>query len=162
MCIKESYISFGFCFLHKYPLSLPVDKYLIMKSKRHIVYFLFLVSMIMLTVPAIPHHHHGNGVICMKHDVTPDVTCPVHHHSGNDTCCSNGCLARFDSPTPAGQTHNGPQYVFIAILFTDFIIENLFKPQEQRIKNHYAYRESLHGTDIPRTNSLRAPPFAQV
>lgn len=131
-----------------------------MKNKRYIVCFLLLVSMIMLAVPTIPHHHHGNGIICMKNDVTPDSPCPVHHHSGNDACCSDGCLARFDSPTPAGQADHGPQYVFIAILFTDFIIENLFKPQEQRIKKYYAYRESLHGTDIHRTHSLRAPPFA--
>ena len=147
------------CFLHTDRLSLPLDKYLIMKNKRYIVYFLFLVSMIMLAVPAIPHHHHANGIICMKNDVTPDVQCPAHHHhSGDDPCCSDGCLTRFDSPTPSAQADNGPQYVFIAILFTDFIIENLFKPQEQRIKNYYAYRESLYGTDISRTSGLRAPP----
>lgn len=141
---------------------MPTGNHLRMKNKRHILYFLFLVSMIMLAVPAIPHHHHGNGVICMKHDVTPEAECPTHHHSGNDNCCSDECLTRFDSPTPAGQADNGPQYIFVATLFTGFIIENLFKPQEQRIKNYYAYRESLHGTHVPRTNSLRAPPSAAV
>lgn len=133
-----------------------------MKNKRYIVCFLFLLSMIMLAVPAIPHHHHANGVICMKNDVAADTPRTAHHHAGNDTCCNDGCLTRFDSPTPAGQANNGPQYVFIAILFTDVIIENLLKPQEQRIKNYYAYRESLHGTDISPTYGLRAPPSAQV
>lgn len=37
-----------------------------MKTKRYIAYFLFFISMIMLVVPVIPHHHHEDGVICMK------------------------------------------------------------------------------------------------
>ena len=51
-------------------------------------------------------------------------------------------------------------YVFIATLFTDGIIEHLLKPQERRVKNYYVYRDSLHGTNIPRTTSLRAPPYS--
>ena len=33
-----------------------------MKTKRYIAYFLFFISMIMLTVPVIPHHHHEDGI----------------------------------------------------------------------------------------------------
>ena len=40
-----------------------------MKTKRYIAYFLFFISMIMLTVPVIPHHHHEDGMICMKNDL---------------------------------------------------------------------------------------------
>ena len=105
--------------------------------------------MIMLAVPVIPHHHHADGMICMKHDVTPEAQCPAHnHHHENDSCCSNECLARFSSPVPNVQTDLGPQHVFIAILFTDFIIENLLRPQERQLTNEYVYRESLHGTNI--------------
>ena len=43
---------------------------------------------------------------------------------------------------------------------TDMIIEHLLRPQERRVKNYYIYRESLHGTKIPRTSSLRAPPYS--
>lgn len=132
-----------------------------MKNKRYIVYLLFLISIVMLGVPAIPHHHHANGVICMKQDLPVNDQCPTHHHhDGNDTCCSDGCLTRFDSPTPSIQVDNGPHYVFVATLFTDFMIENLFKPQEKRIKNYYAYRETLHGTVLNRASGLRAPPSA--
>lgn len=130
-----------------------------MKNKRYIFYFLFIISMIMLAVPAIPHHHHAEGMICMKNDIPTDTPCPTHyHHSGNDTCCSNGCLTRFDSPTPSIEMDSSPHYVFVAILFSDFIIANLFKPQEQRIKSYYAYRETLHSTVISRASGLRAPP----
>ena len=42
---------------------------------------------------------------------------------------------------------------------TDFIIENLLRPQERQLTNEYVYRESLHGTNITRAFALRAPPY---
>lgn len=131
-----------------------------MGKKRIILFFMFFISMIMLAVPVIPHHHHANGIICMKNDRTPEPQCPKHHHhQDNDSCCNDECLTRFNSPAPTVQPDSGPHYVFIATLFTDFIIENLFKPQERRIRNYYAYRESLHSTVINRATGLRAPPY---
>ena len=139
---------------------MPRNKELQLKNKRYILYFLLVISMIMLAVPVIPHHHHADGMICMKPDVTPEAQCPAHnHHHENDSCCSNECLARFSSPVPNVQTDLGPQHVFIAILFTDFIIENLLRPQERQLTNEYVYRESLHGTNITRAFALRAPPY---
>ena len=134
-----------------------------MRNKRYIVSFLLFISMIMLVVPVIPHHHHADGVICMKNDLTPEPQCPKHyHHPDNDSCCNDGCMTRLNSPTPSVQADNNPHYLFTAILFTDFIIENLFRPQERRIKNYYAYRESLHGTAVNRAFGLRAPPSPVV
>ena len=46
-----------------------------MKTKRYIAYFLFFISMIMLIVPVIPHHHHEDGIICMKNDLPSDGCC---------------------------------------------------------------------------------------
>lgn len=115
----------------------------------------------MLGVPAIPHHHHANGLVCMKSDIPTNEQCPTHHHhADNDACCSDGCLTRFHSPTPSVQADNSPHYVFVATLFTDLIIENLFKPREKRVKNYYAYRETLHSTVLNRAWGLRAPPAA--
>lgn len=115
----------------------------------------------MLVVPTIPHHHHANGLICMKNDVPLEAQCPEHHHQQkDDSCCNDECLTRFNSPTPTVQADGGPHYLFIAILFNDFIIENLLKPRERQIKNCYAYRETLHSTVINRATSLRAPPYA--
>ena len=130
-------------------------------KKRFIVTMLLFINMIMLVAAVIPHHHHSNGTICMKHDLPIEQQCPVHnHHTANDSCCDNECMTRFHTPIPSVQTDNGPDYVFIATLFTDLIIENLFRPQEKRIKNFYVYRDSLHGTNIPRALSLRAPPYS--
>ena len=130
-------------------------------KKRIIVTLLFFINIIMLVAAVIPHHHHPNGMICMKQDLPVEQQCPTHHHHpGNDSCCSSECMTRFYSPTPSVHTDSGPDYVFIATLFTDVIIEHLLRPQEKRIKNYYVYRDSLHGTDTHRTTSLRAPPYS--
>ena len=106
-------------------------------KKRFIVTMLFIINIIMLVAAVIPHHHPAS-----------------------DSCCSSECMTRFHSPIPSVHTDSGPNYVFIATLFTDVIIEHLLRPQERRVKNYYIYRESLHGTKIPRTSSLRAPPYS--
>lgn len=130
-------------------------------KKRIIVTLLFFINIIMLVAAVIPHHHHPNGMICMKQDLPVEQQCPTHHHHpGNDSCCSSECMTRFYSPTPSIHTDSGPDYVFIATLFTDVIIEHLLRPQEKRIKNYYVYRDSLYGTDTHRTTSLRAPPYS--
>lgn len=144
-----------------------------MKGKKgFIVTLLFFINIIMLVAAVFPHHHHNNGVICMKQDLPVEQQCSDHqpcnhhssnhypfHHPENDSCCSSECLTRFHSPTPSVQTDNGPDYVLIATLFTDVIIEHLLRPQEKRVKNYYIFRDSLHGTDTPRATSLRAPPY---
>lgn len=104
-------------------------------KKRIIVTLLFFINIIMLVAAVIPHHHHPNGMICMKQDLPVEQQCPTHHHHpGNDSCCSSECMTRFYSPTPSIHTDSGPDYVFIATLFTDVIIEHLLRPQEKRIK----------------------------
>ncbi len=139
----------------------------------------------MLAVPLVPHHHHADGVICMKNDLSGDPLCSDHqqctnqqecaghhqypsqqqcpghhqHNPENDACCNDECLTRFQTSVPASHIDLvQPQHGFVAILFTDYIIECLLKPQEQRIKDYYVYRESLHGTNITRAFSLRGPP----
>ena len=95
-------------------------------KKRIIVTLLFLINIIMLVAAVIPHHHHPNGMICMKQDLPVEQQCPTHHHHpGYDSCCSSECMTRFYSPTPSVHTDSGPDYVFIATLFTDVIIETL-------------------------------------
>ena len=108
------------------------------RKKRYIVTLLLFINIIMLTVAVIPHHHHPNGAICMKQDLPVEQQCPKHHHHpASDSCCSSECMTRFHSPIPSFHTDSGPDYVFIATLFTDGIIEHLLKPQERRVKNYY-------------------------
>lgn len=129
-------------------------------KKRIIVTLLFFINIIMLVATVIPHHHHPNGMICMKHDLPIEQQCPKHHHPGSDSCCNSECLTHFQSSLPSIHSHSNPDYVFIATLFTDVIIEHLLRPQEKRVKNYYVFRDSLHGTDFHRATSLRAPPYS--
>ncbi|MBC8593435.1 hypothetical protein H8744_09290 [Oscillospiraceae bacterium N12] len=130
-----------------------------MRNKWYIICLLFFVSIIMLAVPIIPHHHHANGLICMKHDVKPEAQCPAHnHHQHSDSCCDSECLTRFSSPAPTMQSDFSPHYVFIDTLFADLLIDHLLRPLEKQLNNEYVYRESLHGTNITRAFALRGPP----
>ena len=104
-------------------------------KKRIIVTLLFLINIIMLVAAVIPHHHHPNGMICMKQDLPVEQQCPTHHHHpGNDSCCSSECMTRFYSPTPSVHTDSGPDYVFIATLFTDVIIEHLLRHKRDGLR----------------------------
>ncbi len=141
--------------------------------KKGYIYFMLLVSVLMLAVPLVPHHHHADGAICMKNDIESDPLCTDHHsctdhqqcpghhhhHPENDACCGDECLTRLQTPVPASQVDLGhPDYVFVALLFTDYLIEHLFSLQERRIDNNYVFLDSLHGTNITRAFALRGPP----
>ncbi|MEY8686839.1 DUF6769 family protein [Bacteroides sp. AN502(2024)] len=131
-----------------------------MKGKKRIIVILLLfINIIMLIAAVIPHHHHSDGTICMKQNLPVEQQCPTHHHPGNDSCCSSKCLTRFLLPHSI-HLDGRPDYVFIATLFTDVIIEHLLRPQEKQVKNYYAYQDSLHGTDTHCTTSLRSPPYS--
>ena len=99
-------------------------------KKRFIVTMLFFINIIMLVAAVIPHHHHPNGMICMKQDQPVEQQCPNHHHHpASDSCCSSECMTRFHSPIPSVHTDSGPNYVFVATLFTDtthFILPSKF------------------------------------
>ena len=128
-----------------------------MIRKRSISLLLFLVSMVMLMVPVIPHHHHAQGAICLKSDLTEAQQCPVPH-ADEDACCDSACMAHFDSSTPSLQLDSvHPHYVFVATLFTNHLIEILLRPLESCIDSDTAYLERLHGANVFRAFGLRAP-----
>lgn len=132
------------------------------KNNRYILTLLFLINIIMMIAPVIPHHHHADGVICMKQDLPVESTdFPQHHQTENDACCDSECLVRFHSPTLSVHTDSSPHYEFITTLFTDILIERLLKPQDKQLnKGYYLYRESLHNTNNSHIFGLRAPPFS--
>lgn len=118
--------------------------------------------MVMLVVPLIPHHHHSDGIICMKDDIK-ETECPCdhqhHHHSENDPCCTNECMTHFESPTPVEQLYEvQPQFFYITTLFTEPLLRFLTQPEERNIHRDYVYIESLHGMFITHATGLRAPP----
>ena len=131
-----------------------------MKKKRYITYFLLFISMIMLAVPVIPHHHHDNGMICMKNDIPSEGCC---HHQGSCSehcCCDTGCMTtHFFQQTPNSDNSVAhPDFVWVTTLFFEPILKLLSVPEEAGTGYKFVYIESLHGTFITRASGLRAPP----
>lgn len=144
------------CFSKLQQLSLP-QSIKMKKNKRHILYLLFCISIVMLIVPVMPHHHHTEGVICMKSNAAAEHPCPVHHHN-HKTCCNNECAAKWQSPIPAVQRNIAQHTLFSIILFHEPLLKLLLTPQEVSLDTNLVYLESLHGTFITRATGLRAPP----
>lgn len=132
-----------------------------MKRKRYIAYFLIFISIVMLVVPVIPHHHHANGLICMKNDITPDC-CGQHNNTPDKEhcCCDTGCVTtHFFQQTP--NSDNGwshPDFPLIITLFSEPLLRLLILPEENGRRQEGIYRETLHGTYLTRATGLRAPP----
>ncbi len=130
-----------------------------MASNRYITYLLFLISIIMLEVPVIPHHHHTNGMLCMKNDLSANCceTQPSEHHKH---CCHTKCVAtHFFKKTPATEdgieiTPSAESSLYLPAVFLPQSDALSFKP----IHKPPFYIESLHGTHIARASGLRAPP----
>ena len=103
-----------------------------MKTKRYIAYFLFFISMIMLTVPVIPHHHHEDGMICMKNDLPSDGCCQHQGPCSEHCCCDTGCMTtHFFQQTPNSDNSNlHPCFVWVNTLFTEPLLKLLALPEE--------------------------------
>lgn len=139
------------------------------KTKRALTSFLIFVSILMLAVPVIPHHHHTNGLMCMKNDITSDC-CDCAHHPENNApfshhCCENThCATAFF--TPNAPTDNDcdfrPTYLWVSTLFYEPVFELLLLPEEKKQEQSSFYIESLHGIRIATSTGLRAPPATRI
>lgn len=115
----------------------------------------------MLGVPVIPHHHHADGLICMKNDITAD--CCEHRNNPNPEhcCCDTGCLTVYFYHQTSNTSHMDFQWD--APWVTTFLYESIFKlliiPESDLSRRKYVYLESLHGTFIKCATGLRAPPY---
>lgn len=134
-----------------------------MKAKRQIAYLLFIISILMPIVPVIPHHHHADGRLCMKNDITTDC-CKGHQHhdSTHDHCCGDDCVTmHFFEQTP--NSNDTWSYSFapeVTILFFEpSMIQLLTLSNNISGKEPPSYIEHLHGTQLVRAKGLRAPPY---
>ena len=112
-----------------------------MKTKRYIAYFLFFISMIMLTVPVIPHHHHEDGMICMKNDLPSDGCCHHQDACNEHCCCDTGCMTtHFFQQTPNPNNSDiQPCFVWVTTLFVEPLLKLLTLPDETGIRQEFIY-----------------------
>lgn len=137
-----------------------------MKTKRALTSFLLLVSILMLAVPVMPHHHHTDGLMCMKNDIASDC-CDCPHHTEESTplhhCCENShCASAFFVPdAPANNDCDfRPTYLWVNTLFYELVFELLLSTENKGGIQFSCYIESLHSTQISTDKGLRAPPVA--
>jgi hypothetical protein len=114
------------------------------------IFSLFLfISFIVVIMPAIPHHHHTDGVVCMDGDVK------------DDPWCAGDCLGQKVDAEPAlqGADPVQPQFLYSIMLFSEPLLRFITQHEERAVRYDGVYLESLHGTCIARAAGLRAPPF---
>lgn len=131
-----------------------------MRRKRYTAYFLCLVSILMLIVPVVPHHHHADGIICMKNDLHSDGCEHSEEPCANHCCCDNGCVTERFFHQASSTDGIGAQFCLVRTV--DLFTVPLFKlpalSDANLTQRRFVYAESLHGTLITHATGLRAPP----
>ena len=139
-----------------------------MRLQRRLAYLLFVVSILMLGVPVVPHHHHAGGQLCMKNDLGETCTDArpnsnnAKHCDGEHCCCHTGCPAtHFFQQRPTVDTGwlqpaQAGDACFLPALLT--LADRLSALASPRGNPTYYYIESLHGRHVAQAQGLRAPP----
>lgn len=132
-----------------------------MKTQRHIAYLLLVISLLMPMVPVFPHHHHANGLLCVKNDIGSHC-CHQHAESQDEghCCCQTGCVTQHFFQQMPTSVSNGPlPAVSELIPFLSPLLLRLAASRAVASKGDIPiYIESLHGTLVARATGLRAPP----
>ena len=141
-----------------------------MKPQRDITLLLLVISMLMPIIPVIPHHHHADGRICLKHDFT-ETCCSTHHHdekhhsddAAQEHRCNGDCVTmHFFEQTPGSNEEivSTPLPCEITLFFEP-IAALLQQTDGEAVRPPLPYyKERLHGTQLMRAKGLRAPPRA--
>ena len=81
--------------------------------------------MIMLTVPVIPHHHHEDGMICMKNDLPSDGVATIKTLATNIAACDTGCMTTISSNRPPIPNNSDiqPCFVWVTTLFVEPLLK---------------------------------------
>ena len=109
----------------------------------------------MLVMPALPHHHHHDGIVCMKSDVTNHCGEEGNQHASGNCVSGDGCITLDESVTPSHHPELtvDPCTIVLFILPLQKLLSLIddFSPT-------YVYIESLHSAFIISATGLRAPP----
>lgn len=131
-----------------------------MKTQRHAAYLLLLLSILMLGVPVIPHHHHADGVLCMRNDVQSGCCTPSTDEAEGHCCCDTGCLSThfFQQRPDASPDIPHPLPTILLFLPDGLLASLLLHLSDHPSRTTSVYAESLHDTLLTRVTGLRAPP----
>lgn len=133
-----------------------------MKNKKITHYVFMLVSLFVLIISSLPHHHH-EGVICF-HTATESCEgwedmCSHSHHDPASSHSVERCVVDFEVISSSQENDLTPVFDQIVMLWEKTGIESLFVFQKEIADCNSFYIESLHGTLLAHAVPLRAPPF---
>ena len=90
-----------------------------MIRRHYITVLLLFVSILTLAVPVMPHHHHADGNICLRHDLAAQPVGPASHATHSHCCHNQGCVAtHYFQRVPIVRQHVSPDQA--QRLVTDF------------------------------------------
>jgi len=125
-----------------------------MKKKRNIGWLLLLVSMLVLAIPVLPHHHHYEDEICLQNDADS----PKPHHQAEPDC-DGFCITKLHFSVQHHDDANiQPHYWQVLTLFAPSFLHSLLPPKLESFDRLFFYIESFHEAGIYHAISLRAPP----
>lgn len=132
--------------------------------RRHTITTLLLfVSLLTMAVPVMPHHHHADGHICLRYDLSSraaGATTPA----GHSHCCHNqGCVATHyfqRVPVIIRQHVSAEQTQRLLTDFAMFFLKQSIASDLHSNPSLTHYVESLHSTYIVHAKGRRAPPAA--
>ena len=129
-----------------------------MKPQRYAAYLLLLLSILMLSVPVIPHHHHADGALCMKNDVHAGCCTTEAEGTEGHCCCDTGCPAAHFFQQRPDASPDIPQPLSNDVFFLPAELQALLVCHSPGQSPTPIYIESLHDTQLTRATGLRAPP----
>lgn len=128
-----------------------------MKKRKGITFFVLFVSILMLAINVVPHHHHyHNGMPCfhsLEKEGDTSHSTPSQPHR-----CS--CIDSFYAAENQGHTHHESycNHFPAVVLFADLLTCCLFIPDRIIEPDFPIYIETLHDVHILCNFGLRAPP----
>lgn len=124
-----------------------------MEKRKGILVFLLFVSMLILAIDVLPHHHHA-GVPCLQ---PVETETPVSHSQVPSAC---SCIDAFYAASNIDDTlhefycNHYPATTLLAQILTCCLLipERIVVPEKP------VYIENLHDTHVLCQFGLRAPP----
>lgn len=135
-----------------------------MEKTRRIAYLLLVAGIMMLAMPAIPHHHHQNGLPCMKNDMTSECCGHSSAQDKNHACNGTACVAMQGlTEINTAKSHTAaPDIASTDILFFLTVTAMPQAAAYTQAQPHNLYIESLHDRHTVHAAGRRAPPCQQA
>lgn len=124
---------------------------------------LFIVDVVVLTMPLIPRRRRTGKVVYVGRSMAPRRRYPMRgRRQRGSSYYDSRYLTHFSSPTPDTRMRLKPRRVFITVLFASFVVRGLLQPRRGRFAGRCICQRSLRNAGVAHTFKLHTPPSAFV